>query len=144
MTSTFAEAIRTKDDEYKASIEAAEKEKNEISSAKEELESTVESIKEELKVAQERIESFEAEKNAEEAVARFNSRMEEIDSTYDLEETDSAFIAEKIKGLDDTEESFASFKEELSVFWASKNKDAIALAEEAIAARVEAEIEKTP
>lgn len=142
MTSTFAEAIRTKDDEYKASIEAAEKEKNEIASAKEELQSTVESIKEELKVAQERIESFEAEKNAEEAVARFNSRMEEIDSTYDLEEADNAFIAEKIKGLDDTEESFASFKEELSVFWASKNKDAVALAEEAIAARVEAEIEK--
>jgi hypothetical protein len=142
MTSTFADAIKLKDDEYKASLEATEKEKAEIASAREELQASVESMKEELKTAQERINSFEAEKKAEEAVATFNARMEEIDSTYDLEESDNAFIAEKIKGLDDSEESFASFKKELTVFWASKSKEAKAKQEEAIAARVEAEIEK--
>ncbi len=142
MTSTFADAIKLKDDEYKASLEATEKEKAEIASAREELQASVESMKEELKTAQERINSFEAEKKAEEAIATFNARMEEIDSTYDLEESDNVFIAEKIKGLDDSEESFASFKKELTVFWASKNKEAKAKQEEAIAARVEAEIEK--
>ena len=142
MTATFADAIKQKDDEYKASLEAAEKEKAEIASAREELQASVESIREELKAAQERIATFEAEKLAEEAVATFNTRMEEIDSTYDLEESDSAFIAEKIKGLDSSEESFASFQKELSVFWASKSKEAKAKQEEAIAARVEAEIEK--
>ena len=142
MTSTFAEAIKQKDDEYQASLEAAEKEKAEIAAAREELQNSVESIKEELKVAQERIDGFESEKRAEEAVARFNARMEEIDSIYDLEESDSSFIAEKIKGLDDTEESFASFKDELAVFWASKNKEAKAKIEDEIKARVEAEIEK--
>lgn len=142
MTATFADAIKQKDDEYKASLEAAEQEKAEIASAKDELQASVETIKDELKAAQERIAEFEAAKTAEEAVARFNSRMEEIDSLYDLEESDSAFIAEKIKGLDDTEESFASFKSELEVFWASKNKEAKAKFEEEIKARVEAEIEK--
>ncbi len=142
MTATFADAIKTKDDEYKASLEAAEQEKAEIASAKEELQASVESIKEELKIAQERIDVFEGEKAAQEAVATFNTRMEEIDSIYDLEESDSAFIAEKIKGLDASEESFASLKSELEVFWASKNKEAVAKQEEAIAARVEAEIEK--
>ena len=142
MTSQFAEAIKTKDDEYKASLEAAEQEKAEIASAREELQASVESIKEELKTAQERIGAFEGEKAAQEAVASFNARMEEIDSVYDLEESDSAFIAEKIKGLDASEESFASLKGELEVFWASKNKEAKAKQEEAIAARVEAEIEK--
>ena len=142
MTATFADAIKQKDDEYKASLEAAEKEKAEIASAREELQASVASIQEELKVAQERLAAFEAEKLAEEAVATFNTRMEEIDSTYDLEESDSAFIAEKIKGLDSSEESFASFQKELSVFWASKSKEAKAKQEEAIAARVEAEIEK--
>ena len=142
MTATFADAIKQKDDEYKASLEAAEQEKAEIASAKEELQASVESIKEELKAAQERIDAFESEKAAQEAVAAFNARMEEIDSIYDLEESDSAFIAEKIKGLDASEEAFASFKDELSVFWASKNKEAKAKQEEAIAARVEAEIEK--
>ena len=142
MTSTFAEAIKEKDAEYKASLEAAEKEKAEIAAAKEELLASVESIKEELKSANERLAEFEASKLAEEAVARFNARMEEIDSLYDLEESDSSFIAEKIKGLDESDEAFASFKDELAVFWASKNKEAKAKQEEAIAARVEAEIEK--
>jgi len=142
MTATFADAIKQKDDEYKASLEAAEQEKAEIASAKEELQASVESIKEELGAAQERIAEFEAAKNAEEAVARFNARMEEIDSLYDLEESDSAFIAEKIKGLDDTEESFASFKSELEVFWSSKNKEAKAKFEEEVKARVDAEIER--
>jgi hypothetical protein len=142
MTATFADAIKQKDDEYKASLEAAEQEKAEIASAKEELQNSVESIKEELKAAQERIEKFESEKAAQEAIARFNSRMEEIDSIYELEESDSSFIAEKIKGLDESDEAFASFKDELAVFWASKNKEAKAKQEEAIAARVEEEIEK--
>lgn len=142
MTATFADAIKQKDDEYKASLEAAEQEKAEIASANEELQASVETIKEELKSAQERIAEFEAAKTAEEAVARFNARMEEIDSLYDLEESDAAFIAEKIKGLDDTEESFASFKSELEIFWASKNKEAKAKFEEEIKARVDAEIEK--
>ena len=142
MTATFADAIKQKDDEYKASLEAAEQEKAEIASAREELQNSVESIKEELKAAQERIEKFESEKAAQEAVARFNSRMEEIDSIYELEESDSSFIAEKIKGLDESDEAFASFKDELAVFWASKNKEAKAKQEEAIAARVEEEIEK--
>lgn len=142
MTSQFAEAIKTKDDEYKASLEAAETEKAEIAAAKEELQASVESIKEELKAAQERITEFEAAQLAEEAVARFNSRMEEIDSLYELAESDAAFIAEKIKGLDDAEESFASFKSELEVFWASKNKEAKAKIEEEIQAKIDAEVEK--
>ena len=142
MPAPFADAIKQKDDEYKASLEAAEQEKAEIASAKEELQNSVESVKEELKAAQERIEKFESEKAAQEAVARFNSRMEEIDSIYELEESDSSFIAEKIKGLNESDEAFASFKDELAVFWASKNKEAKAKQEEAIAARVEEEIEK--
>ena len=142
MTATFADAIKQKDDEYKASLEAAEQEKAEITSAKEELQASVESIKEELKTAQERITEFEAAKLAEQAVARFNSRMEEIDSLYDLAESDAAFIAEKIKGIDEAEESFASFKSELEVFWASKNKEAIAKIKEEVQAKIDAEVEK--
>jgi hypothetical protein len=142
MTATFAEAIKQKDEEYQASLEAAEQEKAEIASAKDELQASVESIKEELASAQERIAEFEAAKTAEEAVARFNARMEEIDSLYDLEESDAAFITDKIKGLDATEESFASFKSELEVFWASKNKEAKAKFEAEVQAKIDAEVEK--
>ena len=142
MTSTFAEAIKQKDAEYKASLEAAEQEKIDIAAAREELQNSIEAIKEELKATQKRVGDFESAKQSEEAVARFNDRMEEIDSIYDLDESDSSFIAEKIKGIDDKEESFASFKSELSVFWASKNKEAKAKIEDEIEARVDSEIEK--
>ena len=141
MTSTFADAIKTKDEEYKASLEAAENEKAEIAKANEELKASVESIKEELQAAQERITEFEKAQAAEQAVATFNSRMEEIDSIYDLEESDSAFIAEKIKGLD-SEEAYASLKTELEVFWATKNKEAKASFEAEVQARVNEEVEK--
>lgn len=141
MTSTFADAIKTKDEEYKASLEAAENEKAEIAKANEELKTSVESIKEELQAAQERITEFEKAQAAEQAVATFNSRMEEIDSIYDLEESDSAFIAEKIKGLD-SEEAYASLKTELEVFWATKNKEAKASFEAEVQARVNEEVEK--
>ena len=141
MTSTFADAIKTKDEEYKTSLEAAENEKAEIAKANEELKASVESIQEELKAAQERIGEFEKAQAAIEAEATFNSRMEEIDSIYDLEESDSSFIAEKIKGLE-SEEAYASFKSELEVFWSSKNKEAKAKFEEEVQARVSEEVEK--
>ena len=141
MTSTFADAIKTKDEEYKASLESAENEKAEIAKANEELKASVESIKEELAGAQERIAEFEKAQAAEKAEADFNSRMEEIDSIYDLEESDSAFIAEKIKGLD-SEEAYASLKTELEVFWSSKNKESKAKFEEEVQARVEEEVAK--
>ena len=142
MTSTFAEAIKQKDEEYKASLESAENEKAEIAKANEELKASVESVKEELQAAQERIAEFEKIKASEEAEVRFNSRMEEIDSIYDLEESDSSFIAEKIKGLDDSDEAFASLKSELEVFWAGKNKENKAKIEQEIQARVEEEVSK--
>ena len=142
MTSTFAEAIKQKDEEYKASLNAAEKERAEIAKANEELKNSVESIKEELKAAQKRIEEFESLKKQEEAVARFNERMEEIDSLYDLEESDASFIAEKLKNLDSSEEAFASLKKELEVFWSTKNKAKKAEIESQIQARIEEEVQK--
>jgi hypothetical protein len=142
MTSTFADAIKTKDEEYKASLEAAENEKAEIAKANEELKASVESIKEELASAQERIGEFEKAQAAELAVASFNSRMEEIDSIYDLDESDASFIAQKIKGLDQTEEAFASLKSELEVFWSAKNKENKAKFEAEVRAKVEEEVAK--
>jgi hypothetical protein len=142
MTSTFAEAIKQKDEEYKASLQTAENEKAEIAQANEELKNSVEEIKAELQAAQNRIEEFEAVKKQEEAVARFNERMEEIDSLYDLEESDASFIAEKLKNLDVSEEAFASLKKELEVFWASKSKAKKAEIEAQIQARIEEEVQR--
>lgn len=142
MTSTFAEAIKKQDQEYKDSLAAAEAEKTALATEQAELKASVESMKTELAQAQERIAGFEAKEAAAEAVARFDARMEEIDGLYELNEDDSKFIATKLKGLDASDEAFASFKEELSVFWASKNKEAVAKIKEETEARINEEVEK--
>ena len=142
MTSTFADAIKQKDEEYKASLEAKETHEAEIVKANEDLKASVDGLKSDLETAQEKINEFEAAKKQEEAVARFNARMEEVDSLYNLEESDATFIAEKIKNLDESEEAYASFKSELEVFWASKSKANIEKIEAEIQARIDAEVEK--
>ena len=142
MTSTFADAIKQKDEEYKASIEAKDQAQTEIVKANKELKASVDGLKNDLETAQEKINEFEAAKKQEEAVARFNARMEEVDSLYNLEESDATFIAEKIKNLDESEEAYAAFKSELEVFWASKSKANMEKFEAEVQARIDAEVEK--
>lgn len=142
MTSTFADAIKQKDEEYQASLEEKQKAQAEIAQANEELKASVDALKGDLETAQEKINEFEAAKKQEEAVARFNARMEEIDSLYNLEESDASFIADKIKNLDESDEAFAAFKSELEVYWSSKSKASQEKFEQEIQARVDAEIEK--
>lgn len=142
MTSTFADKIKEKDKEYQESLEAAEKEKENIEKANEELKSSVDEVKEELAKAQEKLEEFEKEKAQAEAVRLFNERMEEIDSIYELNEADNSFIAEKIKNLDSSQAAFDELKKELSYFWSSKNKEKIAENEKEIQAKIDEEVEK--
>jgi polyribonucleotide nucleotidyltransferase len=59
-----------------------------------------------------------------------------------LDESDASFIAQKIKGLDQTEEAFASLKSELEVFWSAKNKENKAKFEAEVRAKVEEEVAK--
>jgi hypothetical protein len=142
MTSTFAEAIKQKDEEFKANIRLAEEEKTKMAKANEELKNSVEVIRDELKAAQDKIQEFENVRKEQEAVARFNARMEEVDSLYDLEASDASFIAEKIKNLNEDSSSFESFKKELEVFWASKNKAKKQEIEARIQAKIEEEVQK--
>jgi hypothetical protein len=142
MTSTFAEAIKQKDEQYRNDIELAKSEKESISKAHSELKESVDLIKNQLAEAQEKITSFEAEKNAEKIVACFNERMDIIDQKYALEDDDRAFLAGELKTIDTEEQSFASFKEKLSILWKSKDKETKAAFEAQVQARIDAEVEK--
>jgi len=142
MTSTFAEAIKQKDEQYRNDIESAKLEKEAIANERTELKESVDSMRSQLAEAQEKIQSFEAFKKAEEAVAAFNERMDLIDQKYALEDDDRAFLANELKTLDLAEESFASFQEKLSILWKSKGKETKAAFEAEIQARINAEVEK--
>jgi replicative superfamily II helicase len=92
--------------------------------------------------ANERINSFENEKKAQEAVARFNLRMDELDSKFELADEDREFLANEVKSIDETEEAFASYSDKLEVLWKHKSKAHKEAFEAEVQARIDEEVEK--
>mgnify|MGYP005988729341 FL=1 len=142
MTSNFADAIRESDEKYRQDIETAKSEKEAVQKEQEDLKSSVAELQEKLEEANERLSVFETEKKAEEAVARFNARMDELDSKFSLADEDREFLAQEIKSLDETEEAFASFSEKLEVLWKHKSNAHKEAFEAEIQARIDEEVAK--
>jgi len=142
MTSTFAEAIKQKDEQYRNEIASAKSEKEAIAKEHVELKESVDLMKSQLTEAQEKIQSFESAQKAQEIIASFNERMDIIDQKYDLEDSDREFLASELKTLELTEEAFASFQNKLSLLWKSKDKETKIAFEAEIQARIDAEVEK--
>jgi len=141
MTETFSQAIKERDEQYRADLEAAKSEKAAIAKEYEDLKASVADLEEKLGAANERISVFENEKKAEEAVARFNERMDSLDQTYDLDDQDREFLANELKSIDE-EEQFSSFASKLEVLWKHKNKEAQAAFNEEIQSRIDDEVSK--
>jgi len=142
MTSTFTEAIKQKDEQYRSDIELAKSEKEVIAREHNELKNSVDSVKSQLVEALDKIQSFEANQKAQEIIASFNERMDVIDQMYALEDSDREFLALELKTLELTEEAFASFQNKLSILWKSKDKETKVAFEAEIQARINAEVEK--
>jgi hypothetical protein len=142
MTSTFADAIKEKDEQYRKDLSRAQEEKEAFAKESEELKSSMEELKTQFGESQKKIEEFEAAHKAERAVAKFNERMDVVDKQYDLEDDDKQFLANELKELDETDEAFASFQEKLTVVWKHKNKEAKAEYDKQIEARIEEEVQK--
>ena len=142
MTSTFADAIKEKDEEFRAELVKAQEEKEAVAKEHAELKSSVEELKSKFDEAQTKITDYEAAIKAEEAVARFNERMDVLDQKFDLEDEDKEFLAKELKSVDSTEEAFASFEEKLAGLWRHKSKEAKAEFEKQIEARIQEEVEK--
>jgi hypothetical protein len=142
MTETFAEAIKKKDQEYRESMTKAEKDKEEMAKEKEDMKKSVKKVEDELKAAVEKIQEFEDFKKQEEAVAQFSSRMESIDQVYELDDEDRKVLASELKGLDNSDEAFASYQDKLAVMWKHKNKESKEAFEKQIQARIDEEVAK--
>jgi hypothetical protein len=142
MSSVFADAIKQKDAEYRSSLVQAEEEKLAIAAEHEQLKTSVSSLETKLADATQKITEFENFKKQEEAVARFNSRMELIDQAYELDDEDRKVLADDLKSLGDSEESFASYQTKLAVMWRGKNKEAKASLDKSIQERIDEEVAK--
>ena len=142
MTSTFADAIKEKAEQYRNDRSRAQEEKEAFAKESEELKSSMEELKTQFGESQKKIAEFEAAHKAEQAVAKFNERMDVVDKQYDLEDDDKQFLANELKELDVTDEAFASFQEKLTVVWKHKDKEAKAEYDKQIEARIEEEVKK--
>lgn len=141
MTATFTEAIKKRDEEYKNEISSAQKAAEEAEKEKAEMKASLEEVQKQLSDALNRINEFEAVQKAAEALAAFNSRMEEIDNMFDLDDQDRQVLADDIKAISN-DEAFAAYKNKLSVIWRNKNKEVKSEIEKEIQAKVDAEVEK--
>tara|TARA_R100001129_G_scaffold49259_1_gene34047 strand:- start:390 stop:1880 length:1491 start_codon:yes stop_codon:yes gene_type:complete len=141
MTDTFSKAIRERDEQYRKDIEAAKSAKESAIKEHDELKSSLAEIEEKLGAANERISAFENEKKAEEAVARFNERMDDLDTKFELDDEDREFLAKELKEIGE-EEAYASFSDKLEVLWKHKSKEAQAAFNAEIQSRIDEEVAK--
>lgn len=142
ISSRIAETIKSKNDEFKLKLEAEEVAKqkaiDEATRLKEEMEKT-NSILTETRAKLTELENTIASQAAQEL---YNSRMAALDCEYDFEDSDRAILAKEVSSLDNSEASFASYKEKVSVIFKHKNKAFKAEQEKAFQDKIEAELAK--
>jgi hypothetical protein len=140
MTSTFTDAIKERDTEYKKELTKSADEKETLATEAKELKASVEKLTEEVKKSQETIAELQAGQAAEAAVVVYNERMETLDKDYELEDEDRAFLATDLKTVAATDEAFAAYTERLAVLWRGKSKEAKAKFEEEVEKRITAKL----
>jgi len=142
MATHIMDKIREKDAEWKLEKEEAENEKAEAVARTEEAKANIEDFKKQLEEAQEKISSLEATITSAKAEELFNSRMENIDSHYDLDDSDRAVLAKEVVVLESSEAAFESYQQKLGVILKHKGKAYKEEQEAAFQTKVEEELQK--
>ena len=142
MATVIMDRIREKDAAWKLEKETADNEKAAAITQAEEAKTNIEDFKKQLEEAQEKISSLESSITTEKAEELFNSRMENIDSQYDLDDSDRAVLAKEVVGLESSEAAFESYQQKLGVILKHKGKAYKEEQEAAFNAKVEEELQK--
>jgi len=142
MATVIMDRIREKDAEWKLQRDAAENEKADAITKAEDAKANIEDFKKQLTEAQEKITSLEDTLASAKAEELFNSRMENIDSQYDLDDSDRAVLAKEVVGLESSEAAFDSYQQKLGIILKHKGKAYKEEQEAAFQTRVEEELQK--
>lgn len=141
MTAHFAEAIKQKDAEYRESVAAEKLAKEQAQKLYNETVASVEAMKADLATAQAELNKIKEAQAQEEAVARLNARVGELDSAYELSDEDRKVIISEVQSLEASEEAFASYKDKFATVWKHKNKEAIKAQQDEIEKRIAEQVE---
>jgi len=139
---SVSDAIRDRSDQYAEEKIQIEQEKAELAKAESESKEKVDQLEKELASSNEKLSELETSQKASEALQLFNARMESLDSQYDFSDEDRKIVAQDLKGVDATDESYASYEERVSVIYKHKSKEFLAEQEKAFAEKVEVEVQK--
>lgn len=116
------EAIKDRSESYVKEKAEMEKQQAAAEAAKQESEAKVAELESNLAETLDKLSNLQAEVQAAKDQQLFNDRMDSLDSEYELSDADRKIIASDIKGLDSTEESFASYQERMAVVYSHKSK----------------------
>jgi len=136
------DAILERNESFVKEKEQLETEKAELAKAAEENSEAVKQLQEELQAATDRVSELEQSQKQSEAIARFDSRMSVIEEIYELDDESRKVVAHELKDIDESEESFATFQEKLSVVLRHQNKEFIAQQEEEFNSKLAEAVEK--
>ena len=136
------DAILERNESFTAEKEQLENEKAELAKAAEENADAVKKLQEELSSATERVSELEQGQKQQEAIARFDSRMSVIEDIYELNDESRKVVANELKDLDESDESFATFQEKLEVVLKHQNKEFISKQEEEFNAKLAEAVEQ--
>ena len=142
MATHIMDKIRERDVEWKLEKKAADNEKAAAITRADEATANIEDFKKQLEEAQEKISSLEGTISAAKAEELFNSRMENIDSQYELDDSDRAVLAKEVAALEFSDAAFDSYQQKLGVILKHKSKAYQEEQETAFQAKVEEELQK--
>ena len=134
------DAIMQKDEEYKAELETRQAAEAEVQAAQDSLNSELKVVSEQLATSNAELAELKQEKAVAEAKERFNVRMAAVDQEFELSDDDRLIIVNDLRGLNDTEEAFASYQEKLRVMWVHKAKAYLEESEKQLQERIDQEV----
>ncbi len=123
LTAEFAEAIKVKNEEFRKELEVEKQKQDALLAEKQQILNDIASLKAELASNNEKLQKYEKEAARLAAEAVYNTRMEAINSEFDLDQEDLSVISKDVKELD-SEEGFASYKQKLETLMRHKKKGA--------------------
>jgi len=141
VSKVMMDAIKEKDSQWQDEKAAKDQALTESSAAQEVLADEVAELKQKLEASELQWNELAEEKRLREAKDLFNSRMASVTEAFDLGEEDLKIVASEVSELENTEESFASYQEKLTVMWQHKTKAFIEAQEKAFDEKLEAALQ---
>jgi len=142
ISAKIAESIKLKNDEIKLEMEKAEIAKAEAVAQAEQFKKDLEENNKKLSETAAKLAELENTISAQAAQELYSSRMNILDSEYDLDEVDRQFLAKEVSALANSDEAFASYKDKVAVLFRHKSKASKLDQDKIFQERLEAELAK--